>query len=205
MYTLIGNPKNRSFRALWALEELGLAYEINAADPRSEAMLAVNPTGKSPAMVDAEYPDQAITDSAAIVQYLADKHRELSYSAGTIERAQQDAMLHFVNDEFDSVLWMNAKHKFAYPKEYRRDGVIDGVMYELARSMAVLEDRLAQQSYLMGERFTVPDIVLGHCIGWLKSSKLDWPETGPLNDYARRLTSREAYLRAAEIRKGYLV
>ncbi len=205
MYTLVGNPKNRSFRALWALEELGLSYEINAADPRSEAMLAVNPSGKSPAMIDSEFPGQAITDSAAIVQYLADKHGYLTFAAGTIERAQQDAMMHFVNDEFDSVLWMNAKHKFAYPKEYRREGVIDGVVYELSRSMAILEARLAQQSYLMGERFTVPDILLGHCIGWLKSSKLDWPKSGPLNDYARRLTARDGYLRAAEVRKEYLV
>ena len=28
MYTVIGSPKNRTFRALWMLEELGEAYDI---------------------------------------------------------------------------------------------------------------------------------------------------------------------------------
>jgi len=31
MYTVIGSPRTRSMRVYWALEEMGLDYEINTA------------------------------------------------------------------------------------------------------------------------------------------------------------------------------
>jgi len=47
VYTLIGNPKNRSFRVLWALEELGQPYSLEPAHPQSDGMRAANPSGKA--------------------------------------------------------------------------------------------------------------------------------------------------------------
>ncbi|MBP9232216.1 MAG: glutathione S-transferase, partial [Phenylobacterium sp.] len=62
----------RSFRALWALEELGLAYELKLLPfpPRVLApeYLAENPLGTIPLLVDGS---TRMTESAAIAQYLA--------------------------------------------------------------------------------------------------------------------------------------
>ena len=62
----------RSFRALWALEELGLDYELKLLPfpPRVLApdYLAENPLGTIPLLVDG---GTRMTESAAIVQYLA--------------------------------------------------------------------------------------------------------------------------------------
>ena len=67
MYTLIGNPKNRSFRVLWALEELGVPYELKPYQPRSAEMKSVNPSGKAPAL---QVEDTLIFDSAAILSLI---------------------------------------------------------------------------------------------------------------------------------------
>ena len=99
MYTLYGTTRSRAFRVMWTLEELGQPYEMVAAAPRSPEILAVNPSGKVPAL---DVDGTILTDSVAIMSYLADKHGGLTHPAGTLERAQQDALLHRLNDEFDS-------------------------------------------------------------------------------------------------------
>ena len=72
MIQLYHCPDARSFRALWTLEELGLAYELHLLPfpPRAKApeYLEVNPLGTIPALIDGP---TLMTESAAIVQYLA--------------------------------------------------------------------------------------------------------------------------------------
>ena len=71
MYTVIGGTKSRAFRVMWMLEELSQPYALNPAAPRSEEARKYNPSGKIPAIVDG---DEVLTDSLAIMTYLADKH-----------------------------------------------------------------------------------------------------------------------------------
>ncbi|MEM1302522.1 MAG: glutathione S-transferase N-terminal domain-containing protein, partial [Pseudomonadota bacterium] len=74
-YTVIGSARSRAFRVLWALEELGVPYEHLAEGPRSDKVFELNPLGKVPVLLDG---DEAITDSNAILHYLADKHGGLT-------------------------------------------------------------------------------------------------------------------------------
>ena len=68
-------PDARSFRVLWALEEMGLPYELHVLPfpprARAPAYLEVNPLGTIPAMRDGA---TFMTESAAIVQYLVTRH-----------------------------------------------------------------------------------------------------------------------------------
>ena len=75
MYTVIGTPMTRTFRVLWTLEELGQSYELNPARPQSEEVLALNASGKVPVFQDT---GETLTDSTAIITYLADKHGQLT-------------------------------------------------------------------------------------------------------------------------------
>ena len=84
MYRVIGTVKSRAFRVLWMLEELGQPYEMLPVPPRSEEARSFNPLGKIPALVDG---DEVLTDSVAIMTYLADKHGGLTALAGTAARA----------------------------------------------------------------------------------------------------------------------
>jgi glutathione S-transferase len=195
MYQVIGSKNTRTFRVLWAMHEMGLKYEHIDAPTRSPQVLAVNPSGKVPALIVDGTP---IIDSTAIMTYLADKHGKLTFPAGTIERAHQDSLTHFILDEFDAVLWTAARHSFVLPAEKRVKAVKDSLRWEFARSINLIEGRMGDGTNLMGEKFTIPDIILTHIGGWARVSKFDVPD-GKLKEYFRRQIKRPAYIAASAI------
>ena len=162
MYKVIGATKSRALRVMWMLEELGEPYEHIACGPRSDEAKQYNPSGKIPALVDG---DDVLTDSVAIMQYLADKHGKLTAPAGTPARARQDAMTFWLIDEMDAILWAAAKHSFFFPEEQRVPEIKDSLKSEFARAAKILSDRL-EGPFLMGDSITVPDLLATHCINW---------------------------------------
>lgn len=199
MYTLVGNPKNRSFRVLWTLEELGVPYEIDPARPASAEMRAVNPSGKAPALwVEGEY----IYDSVAICQFLADRHKALTHPAGSIARARQDSLLHLVLDDFDSNAWMLAKHSFVYPEEHRaKSAVRGGVEWDVKRALAAFDQRFDGAGWLAGGTFTFADVIAVHTLQWLlRACKVE--QGAKLQNYCQRASERPAYQRADAIREA---
>ena len=192
MIKVYGTAKSRAARVLWVLEELGVPYEHVNAGPRSAEVLAVNPTGKVPVL---EVDGQAITDSTAIMQFLADRHGALTFPAGTLERARQDAHLHFLLDEMDAILWTAARHSFILPEERRCPEVKDSLKWEYARSLERLAGRLGDGPFLMGEVMTVADILAAHCLIWGIGAKFQATE-GALADYLARMRARPAFARA---------
>ena len=194
MYKLIGSRKSRAFRVLWTLEELEVPYEHVPALPRSDEVRAVSPTGKVPVLV--EGPD-VLTDSVAIMSYLADKHGALTFPAGTPDRARLDARLHKLNEDFDTLLWAAAKHSFVLPEERRVPAVKDSLRWQFRQSCEAAEAAL-EGPYLLGETMTIADILLVHCLGWALVAKFPL-ESDALKAYSRRLRDRPAYQRAAEL------
>lgn len=192
MYQVIGHPRTRTMRVYWMLEELGQEYEIIIAPAHSKAAMAANPSGKVPAL---NVGGQVITDSVAIMQFLADRHGALTFPCGSIERAQQDSFTQFGNDEMDSVLWNATKHKAYYPEELRVPAAIKGAKYDFTNAMKTLEARLGDNTFVMGEQITVPDLLLGHCAGWAKGLGFELPE-GKLGEYFKRVRGRRAFKNA---------
>lgn len=188
MYKVIGTARTRSFRVLWMLEELDEPYDHVAVPPRSEEARSFNPSGKIPALVDGEH---VLTDSIAILTYLADKHGRFSAAPGTPERARQDAMTFWLVDEFDAILWAAAKHSFILPEDRRIPLVKDVLKWEFAESAAALADRL-EGPYLMGEAFTICDILAVHCLNWAVAA--GFPRVDDrLHAYAKSVRQRPAY------------
>ncbi len=189
MYTVIGTVRSRAARVLWMLEELGAPYEHVPAPPRSEGVTAFNPAGKVPVLVEDGTP---ITDSTAIIQYLADKHGRLTHPAGTLDRARQDSLTQFLLDEFDAALWMAARHSFVLPEELRHAAIKNTLRWEFERSQKTLVHRMGEGPFLMGEMMTVPDIILTHCGTWALSAKFPIVEHR-LTEYLERMRQRPAY------------
>ncbi|MCB1449787.1 MAG: glutathione S-transferase family protein [Nitratireductor sp.] len=198
MYKLIGSPTTRAFRVLWMLEELGVAYELERAGPRSEAILAVNPAGKVPALLA---DGEAIIDSVAIIQFLADRHGRFTFPAGSIKRAQQDSFTQFACDDLDGACWNYAKHSFILPEALRVPEAKPAFAHDFAKAMSAFEQRLGDRQFVMGDEFTVPDLLIAHTAGWAKSCKFPWPE-GKVTDYFERVRARPAFLKAMEIREA---
>jgi len=175
------------------MHEMGLEFEHIDAPARSPEVLAVNPSGKVPALIVDGTP---IIDSVAILTYLADKHGKLTFPAGTIERAQQDSFTNLILDEFDAVLWMAARHSFVLPAEHRMKEIKDSLRWEFARSIKLIEQRMSEGPNLMGEAFTIPDIILTQIGSWARVSKFDVPD-GKLKEYFRSQIKRPAYIAAS--------
>lgn len=188
MYKVYGAYMTRAFRVYWALEELGLSYDRVDAGPQSPEIRAVSPPGKVPAL---EVDGTLLTDSTAILTYLADKHGGLTYPAGTLDRARQDSVTMRWLDEVDAVLWTAARHRFALPKEQRVEAVIPSLAWEMERNMARLEDSF-EGPYLAGDMFTIADIIAVHCLGWAFSAKLS-AGGDKLKAYGKTLRNRPAF------------
>ncbi len=192
MYRLIGGKRSRAFRVLWALEEMALEYEHVPAAPRSGEVRAFNPSGKIPVLTDGK---TTLTDSVAIIQYLADKHERLTFPAGSPRRGQQDGFTQFACDELDAVLWTAARNSFVLPEEKRVPEIKATLRWEFARSIKILAARLGDRKYLMGDTFTVADIITTHCGTWARNAKFEF-DAPIVTAYFDRVLQRPAYQRA---------
>ena len=190
MYKVIGSRASRGLRVLWMLEELGQPYEHVPAKPRSDEALAANPSGKIPALqVDGE----TITDSVAIMTYLADRHGALTYGAGTLERARQDALTLMILDEVEGLVWMAARHSFVLPEAQRMPEVTKSLKWEYEQVLPRLEAALTGP-FLTGEMMTIPDMLLAHCLSW--AERAGFAEApAKLADLRSRMEARDAFQR----------
>lgn len=189
MLTVIGPKGGRVFRVVWALEEMGLPYEHEIARPHSEGMYAVNPLGQAPALRDGE---AVLTDSLAILHYLADRTGKLTYPAGSVERARMDARINFVLTEMEAPIWLMARHGFVLPKEQRAPGMRAVAEADFARAEAKFETLLGGHAFLCGDDFTLADIFAGDMVRWARQAKIELTSE-VLADYSDRLAARPAW------------
>ncbi len=139
--------------------------------------------------------ERIISDSTAILTYLADSHGRFTAPAGTLERAEQDAALHSALDEMDAVLWTAARHSFVLPKDKRLPAIKDSLKWEFGVTMGRLEAHLNDRTFVTGEAFSIADIVTAHCLRWAGNAGFPLPE-GPLTTYRDRMYARPAAQRA---------
>ncbi|MCB8839015.1 glutathione S-transferase family protein [Aurantimonas sp. VKM B-3413] len=186
-------PGSRLGRVTWMLEEIGEPYEIVPCKPHDETIKALNPSGKMPALIDGDF---VLVDSGAIVGYLADKYAPtiLSAPSGTRERAMIDSFVQFAQSELESGPWHKAQNRFVLPEHLRRD-VDDLVAYEFGTACHALEARLGDRSYAVDERFTIADLMLGHCAAWARMARLEISSPA-LNAYFDSILDRPALARA---------
>ena len=91
-----------------------------------------------------------------------------------------------------------AKHKFVLPKELRVPEVFKSCEYDWNNAMKTFDARLGDNQYVMGDKFTIPDIIITHVAGWASSYEFEWPDN--VKQYFERVRSRPAFKKAEEIR-----
>jgi glutathione S-transferase len=193
MYKAVGAPGSRVGRVLWMLEELGEPYEFVKVGIHSPELYALNPSGKSPALVDG---DVVVTDSAAICVYLADKHAEKGMGAapGCAGRAEMDGWMHLLQSEFEAPLWNKLRHRMLLPEDVRVD-VGPATAYDFAAELRTLERRIGDQEFALGNRFSAVDVMLGDMGAWARAARFKI-EQPVVNAYFDRVLSRPARKRA---------
>ena len=188
MYEVIGGTKSRAFRVYWMLEEIGADYVGIPMKPRSTELIKISPSGKVPLLID---DSTIISDSMAILTYLGDKHKSLTYAAGTKERAVQDSFTFSINDEIDGILWMAARHSFILPEEMRIPNINTSLEWEFNQNCKNLANKM-NGPFLMGDKITIPDILLTTLLRWAKNIGFNHDEK-KLDDYLMVMKSRDAF------------
>jgi glutathione S-transferase len=191
----------RSIRARWTLQELGVPFEaievnLMKGENRSPEFLAINPAGKLPVLVDG---DLVLTESAAIVWYLAEKHSDKGLLPKDVrERAQVQRWILFAVTELEQPLWRISKHTRIYPEADRIAADIPLAGREFQSMAGVLEQHMRGRRFVVGDSATIADFVIGYTLDWGNMVGLlgDLPE---LRAYLERLYARpNAPLRIAE-------
>jgi len=183
-------PNTRSTGTVWLVEELGVPYDLRKVDvfggeTREAEFLKINPAGKVPAI---RHHGKMLTEMAAISLYLCDEFPDAGLAPAINDRLRADYL-------YWSVF---------------RPGVLEPAIVTKAQTLDVdprtvgwgdwetviglIETALEDSPFLLGERFSAADILIGGALGWLKHFKL-MPDNPRIDDYITRLHARPAYAR----------
>lgn len=160
------HPSPNPAKVALFLEESGLAYELVPVDTRKgeqhePAFLKINPNAKTPALVD---DDNIVFDSNAMLLYLAEKTGQFLPADNLKARGEMLSWLMFVATGIGpySGQHVHFKHFAPEPKDY----AVTRYTYEAWRHWQILNDRLANQPYMLGNEYTLVDMAVW---GWARA------------------------------------
>jgi len=175
------------------LEEIGRPYERTRIDIRDEsaradpAFRAASPMGKVPALVDG---DVKLWDSGAICVYLADRYPDAGLGV-PIGDSARGAFLQWT-------LYTNAVIEPAMGEKFggRPVNTLQNGYGSFDLMIATLAGGLTPGPWILGQRFTAPDVLLGSSVHFMDVFKI-LPDRADLRAYSERCRARPAFRRAA--------
>jgi len=180
----------RSSRVRFTLLELGLPFESVAGVEAFQHpdVAAIHPLKKLPAVRDDGRP---LFESAAICTWLADSHPKAGLIApsGAWARALHDQWTSFALTEVEAHLWHTARNLFVLPEEERLPAVFPQNEKATKQGLAVLDQELRGKQWIIEDRFSATDIILGYDVCWAHFLGLTEGMTA-LNAYAERILAR---------------
>jgi glutathione S-transferase len=191
----------RSIRVRWMLQELEVPFESVTVDPRRGELrrpefLAINPAAKLPVLVDG---DAVVTESVAIVLYLAEKFPAKGFlPADLVLRGQVYRWLLFAATDLEQPLWRIALHRSLYAEERRSEAEVANARQDFRDVVPVIEQHMRQRQFVVGNGVTAADFVMAYTLDW--ANMLDLLEGCPnLRAYLERMYARpHAALRIQE-------
>lgn len=151
------------------LEELEIEYDAHVVDIMkgeqfSSGFVAINPNSKIPAAVDFDGPggkEVHLSESASIVLYLAKKYNRL-YPKDELQQIEAMNWV-FWQMAAQGPMSGNLGHFMVYAPDSKgeaRDYGIARYGMEVQRLLSVLELHLKERTYMVGEEYSVADIML---------------------------------------------
>jgi glutathione S-transferase len=194
MIYLHHSPMSRAANVVWMLEEVGVPYELvhvnlMAGDHKRAEHLALNPMGKVPVLVD---NGVAISETAAIAVYLGDRYA-LSRLAPALDDPARGPYLRwcFYSPSVVEIGCMAKAAGWQFKPSQAGFGTYESMI-------STLDGALSQGPWLLGDRFTMADMILGGTMLWmLQFGMID--SLPSFTAYAERLRQRPAKQRANEL------
>lgn len=156
------HPTPNPMKVALFLEEAGLDFELNPVDTlkgeqHAESYKQINPNSKLPAIDD---DGKVVFDSNAILLYLAEKHN--CFLGDIKDRASLLSWLMFIASGLGPYSGQAVHFQRAAPEG--NDYAVNRYRREAIRHYQVLNDQLANNTYLLGDEYTIVDIAAW---GWI--------------------------------------
>jgi glutathione S-transferase len=180
----------RPVRVLWALEEAGIGYELEIVSREGESAerhRARHPLGRVPVLEDDD--GRLLFESSAICLHAAElaPTAELIAAAATFGRALTYQWIFFVMTEIEPPA--------IAARRARAGGEDEAALRRVGRGLEAVEAALSGRDFILGESFSVADIVVSEVPRM--TARLEVGEPGPnLLAYFERLGGRPARERA---------
>jgi glutathione S-transferase len=197
----------RSLRPLWALEEMGMSYELEVMQfpPRifNKEYLGTNVLGTVPYFEDGT---TRMTESSGICHYLVERYQRYDFGLKPDHPEYGDYLNWLYHSDatltFPQTIAMRYIHLEPTPEKL--PVAKDYAKWFYAR-LRMLDNHLVEREYLCDNRFTIADIAVGYALYLGNSLKLgEFAErefTPQLKDYLARLMERPAF-KAADAMDG---
>ena len=189
----------RAGRVVWLLEELGLEYEVNIMPFTKEGLKspehrARHALGRVPVLEDG---DISIFESGAIIDYVLERHKNGGLKPGSDapEFPFYLQWFHFCEGMVMPPMNQIVVQTILLPPDRRDETVLNQAKNLLTKSLAPVNENLADKDYLIGD-FSAADMMLGHSCCMANRLGCVNDEMLNIKDYVARIADRPAFQRA---------
>jgi len=172
-------------------QELGIPLQLDRVDLQTKQtasganFIAINAKGYVPALLLED--GEVLTEGQIISQYLADLKPEAALVPlnGTLPRYRIQEMLGYINSELHKSFSPLFNPTTTAEVRAEREAY-------LRKRFGLIEDRLQDQDFLMGENFSIADAYLYTVTNWSNFVKMDLSEFPNLMAFQARVAARPA-------------
>jgi glutathione S-transferase len=197
MITLWGRSNSINVqKALWALGELGLAFEHidaggDAGGLDAPAFRAMNPHGRVPVLRDG---GRAIWESNTIVRYLFAAYGDATLSPREpLPRAACEAWMDWTCATLQPAI-MGLFWSWYRTPEPRRNAALNArFIAESAAAIRMLDSWMASRPFVAGDAFSMADVPAGTLMHRYFNLAVERPEAPAIGAWRARLAEREPY------------
>jgi GST-like protein len=201
-------PTPNGWKPAILLEELSVPYQLKImkltkGEQFTPEFLAINPNAKMPALVDheAEGGPVSVWESAAILLYLARKFDRFLPDGGWRADLELTQWMLWQTGNQGPMMGQLSHFKNYAPEADQAYG-FKRYKGESERTLAVLERRLADRPYIMGEAYTIADMQAFPWILLTKSLGASLADFPAVTDWRQRIKERPAVQRAIDLGKA---
>lgn len=196
MIALHGFPMSpNTRRVLFMLAECGAPHELVPVDlmtqaHKSEAYLALNPTGRVPTLVDGEV---VLWESNAILTYLAERFPEGGLAGrDPAERASVMRWMFMNAAHLSPSLARIFAHTIRLPEDQRIPKLVEDARADLERSLRALDARLGEHPYL-ASAFSLAEVSIAPSLALAPMLGVDLSSRPAVGAWLTRIAERPAW------------
>ncbi|MDE2333062.1 MAG: glutathione S-transferase family protein [Rhodospirillales bacterium] len=194
------NTSSNVMKVIWLLEELGIAYDrvdVGGAfgGTATAAYRTMQPLGLVPAIEDGDFH---LFESNTILRYICNAHAPSTplYPTEPMARARVEAWMDFQQTAINRPMSTVFIGLVRTAPEQRDLAAIAAAAKDAAGYWAILDGRLAGQTHVASNEFSLADIALGiYAHRWFVMDVPGRPEAPHLRAWYQRLLARPVFAR----------